>query len=383
MSSILILGGTGYTGRRIAWHLLESSDAEVTIAARRVDPLKAFVEELNREHPGHRAAAVHADAADARTLRSAFRNHSLVVVASPTTPQADRVIRAALEEEVDYLDVQLGAGKLSLLRSLALSIQESGRCFITEAGFHPGLPAAMVRWAAASLDTLDGAVTACYLNMGKALPHTPAVDELMEALKDYRAQVYRDGSWTDPGTLAMREVDFGRDIGWKRCFSMFFEELAPLPRAYPTLKELGFYMSQTHWVTDWVVTPLALAGLRVAPKATRPLGRLFWWSMGTFHRPPYRVELQVQASGTRGGGPGTFKGVIAHPDGYELTAIAVVATLLQYLDGSARKPGLWMMGHLAEPKRLMADMGALGAEVFSEPSRPEKGDAEQEATPTA
>ena len=151
MSRILILGGTGLTGRRIARRLLESSDAEITIAARHVDAGNALAEELNREHPGRRAAAVHADAADARSLRSAFRNHSLVVVAAPTTPQADLVIRAALEEEVDYLDVQLGAGKLSLLRSLATSIQESGRCFITEAGFHPGLPAAMVRWAAASL----------------------------------------------------------------------------------------------------------------------------------------------------------------------------------------------------------------------------------------
>jgi hypothetical protein len=246
------------------------------------------------------------------------------------------------------------------------------------------LAASQVEVTLASRHMERGRALARELNqMGKALPYAPAVDELMESLKDYQAQVYRNGVWTAPGTFAMREVDFGRDIGRKRCFSMFFEELAPLPRAYPTLRELGFYMSQTHWVTDWVVTPLALAGLRVAPEAVRPLGRLFWWSMGTFHRPPYRVELQVQAYGTRAGGPATFKGVVAHPDGYDLTAIPVVATLLQYLDGSARRPGLWMMGHLAEPLRLMADMKALGAEVFSEPSRQEKGDVDQEPAPIA
>jgi saccharopine dehydrogenase (NAD+, L-lysine-forming) len=56
---------------------------------------------------------------------------------------------------------------------------------------------------------------------------------------------------------------------------------------------------------------------------------------------------------------------VAHPDGYELTAIPVVATLLQYLDGSARKSGLWMMGHFVEPTRLMKDMAIMGVQFMT------------------
>ena len=82
--------------------------------------------------------------------------------------------------------------------------------------------------------------------------------------------------------------------------------------------------------------------------------------MGTFHKPPYRVELQVQAAGLKDGRPATMQATVSHTDGYELTAIPVVATILQYLDGSARKPGLWMMGHLVDPPRLMRDMEAMG-----------------------
>lgn len=40
--------------------------------------------------------------------------------------------------------------------------------------------------------------------------------------------------------------------------------------------------------------------------------------------------------------------------------------LLDVLRGTARparKPGLWMMGHLAEPVRLMQDMNAMGAKI--------------------
>lgn len=82
--------------------------------------------------------------------------------------------------------------------------------------------------------------------------------------------------------------------------------------------------------------------------------------MGTFHKPPYRVELQVQAAGLKDGRPATVRSSVAHPDGYELTAIPVVATLLQHLDGVARKTGLWMMGHVVDPRRLIGDMEKMG-----------------------
>ena len=159
----------------------------------------------------------------------------------------------------------------------------------------------------------------------------------------------------------MRTFDLGTDIGRKRCYSMFFEELRPLPMLYPGLKNVGFYISESHWVTDWVIMPIAWLWLKIMPKAVRPIGRLLWWGMGTFHRPPDRVELQVQASGYKDGRQVEVLASVAHPDGYELTAIPVAAALLQYLDGPARQPGLWMMGHICEPTRLMRDMEMMGA----------------------
>ena len=145
MSKILILGGSGFTGKLIARHLLEHSKAEITIATRHLDKAKAFAGELNQLYPGGRAMAACADAADAQSLQAAFRGQSLVVVAAPTTAHAGVVARAALETGVDYLDVQLSANKFALLQSLAREIKSAGRCFITEAGFHPGLPAALAR----------------------------------------------------------------------------------------------------------------------------------------------------------------------------------------------------------------------------------------------
>ncbi|MFZ5516405.1 MAG: saccharopine dehydrogenase NADP-binding domain-containing protein [Candidatus Zhuqueibacterota bacterium] len=370
MADILILGGTGYAGRLIARYLLEFSEANVTIAARRGDQAQHFAEELNRKYSGHRAKAVHADAANADSLSSAFKGHRLALVAAPTTAHAAIVIRAALDVGVDYLDIQLSSPKTALLQSLAGEIEQNNKIFITEAGFHPGLPSVQIRYAATQLDRIETAISTGYLNFGKSLPYTEAVYELIDAFKNYQGQVFRNGQWTKPDSVDIRKFDFGSDIGWKRCYSMFFEELQLLPQMLPSLAETGFYVSESHWVNDWIIMPLTWMWLKILPHSVRPIGKLLWWGMGTFHKPPYRLELQVHASGLKNGRKINVRSIVTHTDGYELTAIPVVATLLQYLDGAFRKPGLWMMGHVVEPVRFMADLEAMGAHcsISSEPA---------------
>jgi saccharopine dehydrogenase (NAD+, L-lysine-forming) len=290
----------------------------------------------------------------------------LCLVAAPTTQHSATVIYACLAAGADYLDIQFAAEKLKALFAAREKIEEAGRCFITEAGYHPGLPAAMVRYAASKLDSLESAVIAGYLNMGGSLPYTEAVDELMEAFIHYEAQVYKNGAWTKPSQWAMLKFDFGADIGPRTCYSMFFEELRDIPKIYPTLKETGFYISGSNWIADLLVTPIVMLGLKIAPKrGLRPLGKLMWWAMQQ-SKPPYQVMIAVEAMGLKNGIQSKVRASVSHPDGYELTAIPVVAYLKQYLDGSARKPGLHMMGQLAEPARLFADMQAMGARISVE-----------------
>ncbi|GAB4398522.1 MAG: hypothetical protein OHK003_20960 [Anaerolineales bacterium] len=61
-------------------------------------------------------------------------------------------------------------------------------------------------------------------------------------------------------------------------------------------------------------------------------------------KPSYLVALKVEAKGLKNGQVTQVNVRIAHPDGYELTAIPVVAYLRQYLNGAARPCGVHMMG---------------------------------------
>lgn len=355
--NILILGGYGYTGRLLAKHLLVRTRHKLIIAGRHLEKARALADELDDK----RVTARQVDASDPASLKQALRGVDFLLVAAPTSHHTETVVRAALEAGVDYLDIQYSFEKLRILNSHTKEIAKKKLCFVTEAGFHPGLPAALIRYAASKMDCIESAHTAGYLNVGTSMPYTDAIDELMEAFLDYQTQVYKNGKWTKSTSYDICKFDFGEGVGKRDCYSMFFEELRGLPEMYPGLKNVGFYMAGGGWLAD-SLTMLVLLGLKVAPKrGLKPLGKLMWWAMTKLPKPPYRVVLAVEAKGQSNGKPLQVRACCEHGDGYEFTAIPVVAFLMQY--NKIRRPGLHMMGHLADPKHLFKDMQALGVKV--------------------
>jgi saccharopine dehydrogenase (NAD+, L-lysine-forming) len=71
----------------------------------------------------------------------------------------------------------------------------------------------------------------------------------------------------------------------------------------------------------------------------------------------------LEARGQKDGHPEALNLLLSHPDGYVFTAVPVVACLLQCLDGSAVKPGLWTQAWIVEPERLLQDMQRMGIQL--------------------
>jgi saccharopine dehydrogenase-like NADP-dependent oxidoreductase len=270
--TILLLGGYGNTGRPLARLLLQETPAHLVIAGRDGEKAARAAEELDRESGVGRASGLAADAADPLSLRRAFAGVDLVVVASSTARHAGVVAAAALEAGLDYLDVQYSTRKIAVLQALAGEIGAAGRCFITDGGFHPGLPAALVRYAAPCFERLDSAVVGSVIKenwAGFDLPDDTAI-ELVEELNDFVPLVFKQGRWQKApfgGFLEYRRLDFGPVFGLQPCVAMFLEEMRSLPEDFPSLRETGFYVGGFNPFVDWVVMPLCLLAMRVAPAA--------------------------------------------------------------------------------------------------------------------
>ena len=370
--TFLILGGYGNTGRLIARLLLRESGSQLVLAGRTIKNAEAAAAQLNSRFEGGRVSAKYADASDVVSLTKALEGVDFIIVASSSSEYANEVARAALEVGVDYLDINYSTKKTAALKALAGEIMNSGYCFITDGGFHPGLPAALIRYVAQFFDHLKTAIVGSVIKVDWAsfTISDSTIYEFMEEMSDFEALIFKEGQWKKARMLGMMDyiaLDFGGDFRKQYCVPMFIEEMRPIPEMFPSLSKTGFFVGGFNWFVDWLVFPISMLGLRLFPHlARKPLGTLMKWGLTAFSKPPYGTMLKVEAQGEKESEDIAVNVSIYHEDGYMLTAIPVVACLLQYLDGSLRKPGLWTQANIVEPNRLITDMKRLGVDVSVE-----------------
>ncbi|OGB62340.1 MAG: hypothetical protein A2Y94_11335 [Caldithrix sp. RBG_13_44_9] len=361
-NTILILGGYGEAGRLIAHYLLRESDVRLILAGRNLDKAQAAAAELNTTVFGQRVTAQLLDAADQTGLEKAFAQVQMVVVASSTSQYTRNVAQAALNIGIDYLDILYSTPKLEILKSLANQMKQQGLCFISDGGFHPGLPAAMVRYLAPEFERLETAHVGSVIKVNwEALRLSPAtIEEFVLEMLEFQPVCFTNGEWRRDWKNR-RTFDFGTVFGKQKCMAMLLEEMKSLPQNYPSLKETGFFVGGFNWFVDNILMLPSMMILSIwRGRAIRPISRLLHWGLNKYSKPPFGTVLLLEASGWKGKQFTKRQLIIEHGDGYLLTVLPVVACLLQYLDGSIRKPGLWMQGNVVEPKRFFNDLQRMG-----------------------
>lgn len=356
---VLILGGYGGAGANISRLLLAETDVDVIIAGRHKTRADELAGRLDTEFPG-RVSGIFADASDPKTLSTAFQGMQMVIVAATTTGYIEMVARAAIAAGADYLDIHYPQKSVPVLKKLAPEIETMRRCFITQAGFFPGLPSVLVRSAACHFTEYEKARVGVAMNTrfetGRAL------DEFMDSMSDLGADVFREGRWKNAGISNIVGIDFGYQFGKRRCYPMNLEEMWALPEML-RLGELGIYSAGLNWFVDYLVIPAAFA----LGKVSRGLGRamltnLMVWGLKQFSPPEEEVVLVLEAKGRCKADHVNVRLVVEHKDAYYITAAPVVACVRQYLDGMI-KPGLNILGHAVNPKLLIEDLRRMGIKV--------------------
>ncbi len=362
--TFLILGGYGNAGRLIAELLLSETDLKIVLAGRSQEKANKYASMLNDKFPGSRVSAIKLDAANSASLTHAFRQVDFVVVASSTIDYVQNIATAAIEAKIDYLDTQLSTiTKSNALQSLRNRMEQTGCCFITDGGFHPGVPGALVRYADSFFDQVDEAIVASLIKVNwAALSFSESTAlEMVEEFKNYRPVAFQNGQWKPDGWKDYKTFDFGPLFGKKYCVPMMMEEMRELPEKITSLKQTGFFVVGFNWLTDYFIIPLMMTALKIAPTAAiKPSAKLFAWSLKKFSKPPFRTILLLEASGMKNKHTKKMRITLSHEDGYFLTAVPVVACLLQYLSQSHRKSGLWFQANFVEPNKFFEDIKRLG-----------------------
>jgi saccharopine dehydrogenase-like NADP-dependent oxidoreductase len=359
--TILVLGGYGGTGKVFSRYLLKETNANVIIAGRRLEKAEEAADKLKKEFSQDRISARYADASDAYSLREAFHNIDFVLVAATTTKWAKQIAEAALEANIDYLDIYFQQDVYAVLETMKQQIKQAGRCFITQAGFHPGLPAAYIRKGSQYFDQYHTAIIAFAMNA--RIEKAESVYEIIDEIADYHPEFYQDGRWKIGTYKDAIKIDYGKRFGIRNSMPLDMVEIRPLPKMFG-LRETGVFTIGFNWFIDYFLFPLMMLSQKIRKGSLRHFwAKLFVFGINRFSSKEEGVVFLLQAEGAKAGKLRRIKIISEHNSAYDFTIIPVIACLKQYLDGSIRRPGLHMMGQLVDPDRLFDDIEQMGVRI--------------------
>ncbi len=360
--TILILGGYGGVGRSLSRLLLKETQVDIIISGRRKEKAEEYATQLNKEFPGNRVASRYADASNQESLIKAFQDVQLVIVLTTTPNFIKQIGQAALVSGCDYLDILVSESTFHDMDELA-SIQRQKRIFITQAGFHPGLPSVFVRYGAQYFDRYDRAIIAMAMNA--RFERAEQAAEIIPLVSEFKAEIFKAGSWRKATYRDVINVEMGNRFGNMKLFPIRMEEIKLTQKMF-NLRETGVYVSGFNWFVDYFVMPFIMLTQKIKKGlATGLLLKLFTWGVNTFSSPYQGVVFLNEAEGMKDGKKIKVRIVAEHDDAYFFTAIPVVACLKQYLEGTL-PTGLWMMGHVVDEKRLFSDMEKMGVKISIE-----------------
>jgi hypothetical protein len=359
--NMMILGGYGRAGISISRLLLQETDVNLILAGHNHLKTQKAASLLNAEFANNRVRSTQVDATNPERLSKAFANCDTVVTCVPITALGigGGIVQAAFDAGINYVDITLDEAKQKLLQKLGEGIKRSGRYFMTEAGFMPGLPSMMAFLAAERFDQLQ-CLKYGMLEKEQTGAYGSAADLLIYAADP--AYIFKEGAWQKAAITSSARIDFGPGFGKQTCYPMNLYELRSLPEKLG-IQEAGFYTAGMNPVTDFMMLFWMITGLNKYDWSLRLGAKLGIWTVKKFTKPPFTTTILLDAKGEVNHHHESEKIIISHDDGYEATGIAAVAGILQLLDGSIEEPGVLIMGQKVNPHRYLADIIRLGMHV--------------------
>lgn len=163
IQKVLILGGAGKAGSRLAKYLIKyTKDFNVKLIGRNEQRLKQTIDNLLPlcNIAKDRVSFQRLDVENQmECLFPLIKDHQTIVNFLPELAEKNTrsLIEFVINNKCDWIDAQFSKSTTNILKSYDQAAKKEGVCIVTQGGYHPGLPALMVREASLHLKNIESA----------------------------------------------------------------------------------------------------------------------------------------------------------------------------------------------------------------------------------
>jgi saccharopine dehydrogenase-like NADP-dependent oxidoreductase len=277
MHTILVLGGYGFFGKRIADCLIGDAGIQLLIGGRNLEKAEAACAELGL--PRGNAILINAQDPAMASLLSRSGVETLIHTAGPFQMQDYGVARIAITAGCNYIDLADGRQFVAGIAALDDAAKKRGVTVISGASSVPGLSSAVVDRYLGEFSRLDEIRIG--IGSGGRAPGLATVAGIF----GYCGKPIRrleNGRWTETfGWLDLTRYRFADPVGVRLLGSCDVPDLELFPMRYPSVKTVTFhagFASKPGHLLVWFLSGLVKLGLlrNLSPWA-RPLRRMSHW----------------------------------------------------------------------------------------------------------
>jgi saccharopine dehydrogenase (NAD+, L-lysine-forming) len=344
---ILIVGGYGEVGRRMAADLEAVHPGRVIVAGR---------------HP-ERAQGMrsrHVDVDDPASIEAALDGVSVVVAC--IRQREPNLLRAAVHRGLAYTSIAPPRTPWSAVEELREEAQRSGARIVLATGIEPGISSVLARIGADRVGEVEAVETALLLGVGDVYGADSMAFLFEELAESYTLLV--DGR-AEPAHAfgAPKRVDFPAPVGTRLAYTIPFRDQDYYPKTLGARTSIARLALDPPWLGSavWALTQLG-ARSWIHRGGTRGALRSVVERLQRRYAGRDRFALMVEVRGAAGVARSSLIGWRQA----EATAIAAAATVEALDAREVSRPGVWLVEQVIAPGPFLERLAAHGLVPITE-----------------
>jgi hypothetical protein len=239
VSRILILGGYGNFGKRIAEALSNIADITLLIAGRNSSKANELCNTLSHQPANCVPTVLDIYQSDFASQLLSLHVDLVIHTGGPFQGQDYRVPEACIKAGCHYIDLADDRRFVCDITSLSLNAKAKGVLVVSGASSVPGLSSVVIDQCAArfkQLKVIDFAIAP-----GNKAERGEATIRGILSYTGHPFPIYQNGHWVDTyGWMSPRRLNFGSSIGKRWLANIDIPDLELFPKRYPSVQSVKF-----------------------------------------------------------------------------------------------------------------------------------------------